>query len=126
MKDDGHRKGSLGTLIAGGVNGVIVGVLLAPRSGSELRADISRRSGALTTRARGLASATRVQVGPAIGTLRRRVGPATERVRDRVAPVIEQVATRLGKSRNGYETNGRHEHDAAMPDDSEAAERQES
>jgi gas vesicle protein len=114
----------LGTLIAGGVVGAIVGLLLAPRSGSELRADISRRSGTLTAKARSMASTTQVQIGPAIGALRQGVGPATERVRGRVAPVIEQMATRLGRSRDGYETNGRHEHDAATPEESGASERQ--
>ena len=113
MKNEGKLTGPLAALLAGGIVGAIAGLLLAPRPGSELRSDISRRGGALSAKARG-------QVEPAIGALRQGVGPATGRVRDRVAPVIERMAARLGKYRNGYATNG-HVKDNA-DDDAEESE----
>ena len=115
MKSKGKLTGPLAALLAGGIVGAIAGLLLAPRPGSELRSDISRRGGALSAKARS-------QVEPAIGALRQGIGPATGRVRDRVAPVLERMAARLGRYRNGYATNGHVEDNDANPaEESEVA-----
>ena len=114
MKNKGKITGPLAALLAGGIVGAIAGLLLAPRPGSELRSDISRRGGALSAKARD-------QVEPAIGALRQGIGPATGRVRNRVAPVLERMAARLGKYRNGYATNGHVEDNAADAEESEVA-----
>jgi gas vesicle protein len=80
--------------LLGGVIGAVVGILLAPKPGSETRAEIMGQSEAWRERAEELAAQLRERVGPTVETMRERVGPAVEGVRERVAPVAERVTTR--------------------------------
>ena len=98
----------LGFLI-GGLVGAAVGLLIAPKSGQDTRAELTERSEAWRNRAEEMAANLRERVGPAIDTARdrinptidsarERVNPAVEGVRDRVSPIVEQVNTRLGRT----------------------------
>ena len=69
--------------ILGGLIGAIVGILMAPKAGSETRADLLVQSETLRRRAEELAAQAREQIGPAV-----------EGVRERVAPAVDRVATR--------------------------------
>ena len=85
-------------LVLGGVIGVAVGLLIAPKPGSETRAELAEASEVWRGRAEEVAAALRERVGPTVEGVRERVGPAVESVRERVSPVIEQVTTRIGRA----------------------------
>ena len=87
----------LGFLI-GGLVGAAVGLLIAPKSGQDTRAELTERSEAWRNRAEEMAANLRERVGPAVDNARERVNPAVEGVRDRVSPIVEQVNTRLGRT----------------------------
>ena len=86
--------------LMGGIVGAVVGILLAPRAGTETRADLAERSDLWRSRAEEMAATLRERVGPAVESARERVGPAVEGVRERVAPVVEQVSSRMGRTRD--------------------------
>jgi gas vesicle protein len=67
--------------VVGGVLGVVAGLLLAPKPGSETRADLADYGEVVRERAEEVAAQVRERVGPAVDT-----------VRDAVGPVIEQMA----------------------------------
>jgi len=52
--------------ILGGLIGAIVGILMAPKAGSETRADLLVQSETLRRRAEELAAQAREQIGPAV------------------------------------------------------------
>ena len=105
----------LGFLV-GGLVGAAVGLMLAPRSGSDTRAELVGRSEAWRNRAEEMAANFRERVGPTVDSARERVSPAMdaarERVdvarerispamdaaRERVSPIVDQVNTRLGRA----------------------------
>jgi gas vesicle protein len=104
----------LGFLV-GGIVGAAVGLLLAPRSGQDTRAELAGRSEAWRNRAEEMAANLRERAGtgvdtarerinPTIDSARERINPAVEGVRDRVSPIVEQVNTRLGRT-NSEEPN---------------------
>lgn len=92
--NDNGNSFALGLLV-GGILGTVVGLLIAPKSGTELRTDLTERSEAWRTRAEELAATVRERVGPAVETARDRIGPAVETVRDRVGPTVEEVRERV-------------------------------
>ena len=98
----------LGFLI-GGIVGAAVGLLLAPRSGQDTRAELAGRSEAWRNRAEEMAASlrertapavdnARERIDPAVESARERITPAVEGVRERVTPIVEQVNTRLGRA----------------------------
>ena len=92
--NDNGNSFALGLLV-GGILGTVVGLLIAPKSGTELRTDLTDRSEAWRTRAEELAATVRERVGPAVETARDRIGPAVETMRDRVAPAVDEVRERV-------------------------------
>jgi gas vesicle protein len=79
--------------IVGGVVGVVAGLLLAPKPGSETRADLADYGEVVRERAEEVAA-----------QVRERVGPAVESVREAVGPVIEQMAG-AGSSKDDISRN---------------------
>ena len=97
----------LGFLV-GGIVGAAVGLLLAPRSGEDTRAELAGRSEAWRNRAEEMAANLRERAAPAVDTARERIAPAVDTARDRinpaidaarerVTPIVEEVNTRLGR-----------------------------
>ena len=72
--------------LLGGIIGAVVGILLAPKSGSETRADLLEQSETLRARAEEMAA-----------KVRERVGPAVEGVRDRVVPAAAKIDICVGR-----------------------------
>ena len=77
----------------GGIIGIVVGILLAPKPGSETRTAILEQSDVLRDKAEELAARVREQAGPAVDTVRQRMGPALEGVREKVGPMVERVSS---------------------------------
>lgn len=93
--------------IIGGIVGAAVGMLLAPKSGSEMRADLARRSESWRARAEEIAAMVRERMGPAMEGARERLGPAVEGMRERIGPVAERMGSRFGRApEKATETNG--------------------
>ena len=71
----------------GGVIGTIAGILLAPKPGSETRADLFDYGEVVRERAEEMAARVKDEVGPTV-----------ENVRNKVVTVIEQIAGVQGSS----------------------------
>lgn len=83
--------------LLGGIIGAIVGILLAPKAGSETRAELAGQSEIWRDRAEEIAAKVRERVGPAVEGVRERVAPAVDIMRERVAPVADAINARVGK-----------------------------
>ena len=90
-------------LLVGGIIGALIGMLLAPKPGSETRAEIWERSETLRSRADEAAASLRERVGPAADGVSSRFGPAVESVREAGASAIENVNARLGRGQEEAE-----------------------
>ena len=95
--------------LLGGILGTVVGILIAPKSGSETRAELAEQSEIWRTRAEEMAATLRERVGPSVEGMRERVAPAVEIVRERVGPVVEQMSTRVGRSGRAPHADGGHD-----------------
>jgi len=90
-------------LLVGGIIGALIGMLLAPKPGSETRSEIWQRSETLRSRADEAAASLRERVGPAADGVSSRFGPAVESVREAGASAIENVNARLGRGQEEAE-----------------------
>lgn len=90
-------------LLVGGIIGALIGMLLAPKPGSETRSEIWERSETLRSRADEAAASLRQRVGPAADGVSSRFGPAVESVREAGASAIENVNARLGRGQEEAE-----------------------
>ncbi len=90
-------------LLVGGIIGALIGMLLAPKPGSETRSEIWERSETLRSRADEAAASLRERVGPAADGVSSRFGPAVESVREAGASAIENVNARLGRGQEEAE-----------------------
>ena len=90
-------------LLVGGIIGALIGMLLAPKPGSETRSEIWERSETLRSRADEAAASLRERVGPAADGVSSRFGPAVEAVREAGASAIENVNARLGRGQEEAE-----------------------
>ena len=79
----------------GGIIGAIVGILLAPKSGSETRAELAGQSEVWRDRAEEIAARVRERVGPAVEGVRERVAPGLDIMREPVAPVADDINSRV-------------------------------
>jgi len=90
-------------LLVGGIIGALIGMLLAPKPGSETRSEIWERSETLRSRADEAAASLRERIGPAADGVSSRFGPAVESVREAGASAIENVNARLGRGQEEAE-----------------------
>ena len=93
--DDGGN--FIAGFLFGGIVGVVLGILLAPKAGSETRAELVGQSEVWRDRAEEIAARVRERVGPAVEGMRERVTPAVEGMRERVSPVAEAISARMGR-----------------------------
>ena len=98
MANDGGGSSFVSGFLLGGIVGAVVGILMAPKSGVETRADLISHSDTLRTRAGDIAGNLRENVGPAVEVVRERVGPVVEEMVEKVGPVAEKVATHISKA----------------------------
>ena len=71
-------------LLIGGIIGTVIGILIAPKSGSETRAELLEQSEYLKGRVEELSE-----------TVRDKVTPTIETAREQISPLIEQVNARF-------------------------------
>ena len=67
--DDSGSSFALGFLV-GGMVGAVVGILIAPRAGAEMRADLGERSEAWRSRAEEMAAMMRKRMSPTVENVR--------------------------------------------------------
>ena len=108
---DRNRKTVLGIIgvAAGGVIGLVAGLLLAPKQGAQSRADIRRVGGVWKSKAGAKAAELTKSCSASLGKVRQTVGPAVASVRESGAP----GATRIGAQRAGA-TTGKRDSDDEM------------
>jgi gas vesicle protein len=95
MANNDSRGSFIMGFLVGGIVGAAVGLLMAPKSGAETRAELAEQSDVWRTRAEEMAARVREGVGPTMDTMRERVGPAVDTMRDRMAPAVEGVRERV-------------------------------
>ena len=103
MADSDSGGSFVAGFLMGGIVGTVVGILLAPKPGSETRADLLEQSELLRTRAEELAARVRERVGPAMEGVREKVGPAVDGVRERVTTTS---ATRSSRAAAKADSDG--------------------
>jgi gas vesicle protein len=84
MADNGNGGTFATGFMIGAIVGAVVGILVAPKPGSETRADLLAQSEDLRARAEELAAKVRERIGPTVDIVRERVEPVAERVTSRV------------------------------------------
>ncbi len=77
--------------LLGGFIGAILGILAAPKAGSETRAQIAELSDLWRDRAEEMAAKMQEGVGPVIESVQDSVGPTTQVIKERVEPVLDSV-----------------------------------
>ncbi len=84
-------------VIAGGLAGALIGLLIDPKKGSETRADLKVRTTALRSRAVEMASRGKSQAGEraseGIAAVKERARPIYSGVRERISPVFGQTGS---------------------------------
>ena len=84
-------------VVAGGVIGLVVGLLVAPKTGSQARADIRRVGGVWKAKAGAKAAELRKSCSARMEKARQSVGPTVASVRESAASTV----TRIGGQRAG-------------------------
>ena len=105
--------------LIGAIAGGIAGVLLAPKPGSETRAQLVQQSETWRTRAEEAAVSVRERVGPTMDEIRDRVAPVAEQV----SATVEQMGAKVGLTTGGPATDGgpvAEEEPGAAPDKKKA------
>ena len=84
--------------LIGGIIGTLVGIVLAPKSGSDTRADIADQSEIWRERAEGMAARVRDNVGPTIESVKHSLNPAVENLKERLSPTIDIPGQKFANS----------------------------
>ena len=95
MANNNGGSGFTTGFLLGGIIGFLGGLLLAPKPGEQIRAQLLERSEELRRKAEELAAQAREQVGPAIEEvkqeLRRRADELAAQARERVRSTMKEV-----------------------------------
>lgn len=100
-------KGKIRTFIIGGVAGALAGILLAPRSGKELRGSIASRAGEARERGRETYFDAQERARERISEARDRPPPGTEPSAQPERPTPPEALTTLGGAEEGGPPPGR-------------------
>ena len=103
MSSGRNRKNVLRIIgvVAGGVIGLVVGLLVAPKTGAQLRADVRRTGGVWKTKA-GAKAAELTKSGSArLTNVRQSVGPVVASAREKGASLVSGIGGRKGRSDHG-------------------------
>ena len=84
--------------LIGGIIGTLVGIVLAPKSGSETRADLADQREIWRERAEGMAARVRDNVGPTIESVKYSLNPAVENLKERLSPTIDIPGQKFANS----------------------------
>ena len=82
-------------LLVGGIIGTAIGILLAPKPGSETRSELFERSEYIRDKAEELSAAVKDVLGPTIDQLSERIAPTLGVAKDKVSPVMEVVREKV-------------------------------
>mgnify|MGYP001251921606 FL=1 len=82
-------------LLIGGIIGTVIGILIAPKSGSETRSELIEKSEYWKERAEQLSDTVRGKVTPTIENISEKLAPTIESAREQMTPLIEQVNARF-------------------------------
>jgi len=94
MAKDNGGSFSVG-LILGAIIGTVVGILMAPKPGSETRSELLEKSDYWREKAERFSDIIVERLGPTFETVRDNVPPTIENMKARIDPLIEQVNSRF-------------------------------
>ncbi len=88
---DKNGGGFVTGLFIGGVIGALVGILLAPKSGAETRAELLQKGDAWRSHADEIAADIRNRGMAHVGEVSQRIGPAVDSLKERGSATFETV-----------------------------------
>lgn len=121
MSKGTKTKGYLLAALVGGIAGAVSALLLAPKSGKELRGDIKQGAAQVSDKTLHIASQAKdgsVRLARQFG---RQTTQLADKARDAASNVIEDIKAWRGKCDGGTEAIQSGEEEAAVPAASEAA-----
>lgn len=86
--------------LIGGIIGTLVGIVLAPKSGAETRAELADQSEVWRERAEDMAAKVRDNVGPTIESVKYSLNPAIENLKERLSYTTDIADPGLANSIN--------------------------
>ncbi len=98
-RENSYVRGFFTGVILGGVVGAITALLLAPKSGRELRADIRRRSGELYWKARELFEHATEEAADELNTAKERARSIVQSAREQAEAIIKDAERALQEAR---------------------------
>lgn len=101
--DEGQDKeDSGGGFIAGALIGALIGagaaLLLAPKTGKELRSDVSSQAGTIKEKGIELTHAAKDKTSNITGTMKEKTGDITKKVQDQTNKVVDKVKSKKGQN----------------------------
>ena len=87
-------------LLVGGILGTIIGIMIAPKSGSQTRSELLDRSESFRDTAQHISSAVVESVSPTVDQISEKLAPTVDRVISTITPIVDQVNTRISESRS--------------------------
>ena len=87
-------------LLVGGILGTIIGIMIAPKSGSQTRSQLLDRSESFRDRAESISSAVVESVSPTVDHISEKLAPTVDKVIGTVTPIVDQVNAKISESRS--------------------------
>ena len=104
MASDDSGGGFVTGFLIGGIVGAAIGMLLAPKPGTQTRAELAEQRQIWKERAEELAARVIDSAGPTVDKLRERVGPITERMMSRLDKETDETPGRVVSDRASQKT----------------------
>jgi gas vesicle protein len=100
---EGHEKeDNGGGFIAGALIGALIGagaaLLLAPKTGKELRSDVSSQAGNIKEKGIELTHVAKDKTSNITGTVKEKTGDITKKVQDQTSKVVDKVKSKKGQN----------------------------
>ncbi|EMR05706.1 Gas vesicle protein [Bhargavaea cecembensis DSE10] len=97
-----EKEDSSGGFIAGALIGALIGagaaLLLAPKTGKELRSDVSSQAGTIKEKGIELTNVAKDKTSNITGTVKEKTGGITKKVQDQTSKVVDKVKTKKGQN----------------------------
>ena len=87
-------------LLVGGILGTIIGIMIAPKPGSQTRSELLNRSESFRDRAENISSSVVESITPTVEQISEKLAPTVDKVIGTVAPIVDQVNAKISESRS--------------------------
>ena len=92
-------------LLVGGILGTIIGIMIAPKPGSQTRSELLNRSESFRDRAENISSSVVESLTPTVEQISEKLAPTVDKVIGTVSPIVDQVNAKISESRSKNNSN---------------------